>query len=295
MFVEVQHLVEMSVMLGNPLKSPSDFNQINQPKDAKGVCTNSFFSFPSWFWRIDWLPFGWESEVIPVICLAIHLFCPGAPSWHLRVVIQCWNPPEFKCHRPMVPWEEVAKELKKVGKPKTKVGGLCSTCDVAVCVCVFMFKSTGYLVQWNSCIHCMDGWRLEMRRWRWSQTLAGGCAEPHTSPNGWIAIDFKMVARSQWKNNCCSRCEGTLTKWPALSHWILLICIDLSSPQSRPRPLGPAATNAARGRTTAIELTVPNKETTFPSSWASETSQVLTDLHLENQELLVHSLNPECA
>ena len=27
----------------------------------------------------------------------------------------------------------------------------------------------------------------------------------------------------------------------------------------------------------------------------SETSQVLTDLHLENQELLVHSLNPECA
>lgn len=166
------------------------------------------------------------------------------------------------------------------------------------CVCVCVCSCSKVRDTWCSGILAYIAWmvlRLEMRRWRWSQTLAGGCAEPHTSPYGWIAIDFKMVARSQWKNNCCSRCEGTLTKWPALSHWILLICIDVSSPQSRPRPLGPAATNAARGRTTAIELTVPNKETTFPSSWASETSQVLTDLHLENQELLVHSLNPECA
>lgn len=71
--------------------------------------------------------------------------------------------------------------------------------------------------------------------------------------------------------------------------WFGLIC------PLHNQDLGPAATNAARGRTTAIEVAVPNKETTFPSSWASETSQVLTDLHLENQELLVHSLNPECA
>ena len=161
--------------------------------------------------------------------------CPGAPSWHLRVVIQCWNPPEFKCHRPMVPWEEVAKELKESRKAQDKGWGpLLNLWCCSVCMCVFMFKSTGYLVQWNSCIH---GWltigdaQVEVV----SDLGWGMCRTTHIPK--WLDCNrFKMMARSQWKSNCCSRCEGTLTKWPALSHWILLICTDLSSPQSRPRP-----------------------------------------------------------